>query len=175
MRKEPLGRLTNAEHYSDEVLFWDKEDDRKKKKKTASKITYIGNRKVQGVLTGGNLVTLNILIGTRFQPDFERKILFIEEEGGSVATYQRRLTYLQHTGILHEIAGLIVARPTGFSQEDNKNLLNILRELHSKFNIPIAAFVDAGHTTPLATLPIGIACEIDCKSKTLKILDSAVI
>lgn len=175
MNNNTIGPICNPPYYSDEVLFWDKEDNRKKKRKEATKITYIGEKKVIGALTGGNLSTLNILIGTKFEPDFEDKLLLIEDEGGSIETYKRRLTYLKHTEILSKINGLLVARPTNFSNSDNKSLIRFLRDIHSDIKIPIAVFIDAGHTSPLITLPIGIKCELNCKTQIIEVSESAVI
>ena len=66
----------------------------------------------RGRLVGGNIETLNMLIGTPFCPSFDGAILFVEAtaEEASVPRIQRALQHLELAGLTHSLQGLLVAR-----------------------------------------------------------------
>ena len=63
---------------------------------------------VTAPLIGGNLMSLVNLMGTKFQPDYSEKILFIEDVSLEPYIIDGMLSQLYVSGILDEIAGLII-------------------------------------------------------------------
>src|SRR5690606_12453085 len=65
-----------------------------------------------GELIGGNLSIIYSLIGTDLQPDYQDKILFIEEVGEALYAIDRMFYSLKKSQILNQISGLIVGGMT---------------------------------------------------------------
>ena len=103
---------------------------------------------VRAVLTGGNLSVLFSLAGTAYEPDYEGKILFLEDLDEYLYHIDRMLLNFEQRGIFEKISGLIVG---GFSEmHDNdisfgKSAYEILAEKASKYNIPSLFGFPAGH------------------------------
>jgi len=64
--------------------------------------------RASGRLTGGNLATLCHLIGTRFQPDLNGTILFLEDVGEPPYKIDRMLTHMRLAGVLDGVKGVIL-------------------------------------------------------------------
>jgi muramoyltetrapeptide carboxypeptidase len=132
----------------------------------------------EGILLGGNLNTLCVLGGTEYLPDFTGSILFLEDEGESTAYTERRLFYLEQIGVLKKICGIIFARPYKFSTDSNdRKLDDILSFFGKRYDIPVVANVDFGHTMPMITLPLGIRARVEANSMhpEISIIDSATV
>mgnify|MGYP001591276890 FL=1 len=66
-----IGKLDYPKEYTEEILWWEKEDIRKRKIKKSSPPVFLTEGVCEGRLIGGNLNTLCILGGTEYMPDFE--------------------------------------------------------------------------------------------------------
>lgn len=134
----------------------------------------------KGVATGrilaGNGGTLLLLAGTKFWPDFENSILFLEEDEVETSrTIDRIFTQLRHIGVFEKILGLVIgrfSRAVNFTKEDSFEM--ILEDVLKGYNFPVITGVDFGHTDPLITIPNGIMCKVDTTDKTITFLEKAV-
>jgi len=170
----PLGELESPEKFTEEILWWEKEDSRKRKMVPASPPRIIYKGTVEGILLGGNLNSLCILGGTEYFPDFTNVILFLEDEGESTSSTERYLVYLEQLGVFNKIKGLIYGRPFHFTVDSkDRDLYDILEDFGKKYKIPILADVDIGHTDPLLTLPLGIKAKLDTVNKKIMIIETA--
>ena len=170
------GKISNPKEFADEILWWEKEDNRKRKTISATQPLFLTEGLCEGKLIGGNLITLCILGGTEYMPNFDDSILFLEEEGESTSSVERRLFYLEQLGILKKVKGILFARPSNFKTDsEDRTLYDILREFGNRYKIPVVADLDFGHTAPMMTLPIGIKGRIDSLKKEIDILESATI
>ncbi len=173
---EPVGILNEPSVFSEENLWWETEDDRKSETKKATLWKNTNKGVAEGVLVGGNLDTFCFLVGTDFLPDFTDSILFLEEEGESTSDIDRKLTFLEQIGIFEKIKGLIFARPYNFTTDSKeRSLYDILGEFGLKYNIPVIADVDCGHTSPMITMPIGVNVKMNANNGEINILESAVL
>lgn len=148
--------LTPPEYWTQENLWWDKEDNRKRKVNGKSKWTFYREGYCKGTLIGGNLTTLSLLLNTTYFPDCKNSILFIETEGYSPDKFLAFMMQLKISGYLDVISGLIVGKhsnplKTSSGNIDFNNILNIVLDKE----IPVLIDVDMGHTEPMITLPIG--------------------
>ena len=171
-----IGRLDFPKKYTEEVLWWEIEDNRKRRTKLTTPPQFLTNGVCEGELIGGNLITLCILGGTEFMPNFEDSILFLEEEGESTSSVERRFFYLEQLGIFRKVKGILFGRPCCFTTDSNERTLHdILKEFGKKYNIHVVVDLDFGHTDPILTIPIGIKAKIDSVKKEIEILESATI
>ena len=114
-----------------------------------------------GRLVGGNLCTLNLLQGTAYWPSLDGAVLAVEDdELTDPATFARDLTSLLQQPDAAGIRGLIVARFQRVSGIHRDLLKQILARQDRLAGLPVLANVDFGHTSPLATLPVGGRVEV---------------
>lgn len=115
--------------------------------------------RVKGPLAGGNLSLISSLMGTRWQPDFKGKILFLEDCCDELSRYDRMLRQLANAGAFAQAAGVIFggfsvkketgALPFGFTLED------VFREVIAGTKIPAVMNAPFGHGRDLYTFPVG--------------------
>lgn len=113
----------------------------------------------QGRLLGGNIETLNMLLGTPFEPSFEGRLLFIEATGAEafLPRFHRALVHLRHAGVFERIQGLVVGRCPDALEVDSATLDKVIIEVIEGSDFPVVIDFEVGHTEPIPTLPIG--CE----------------
>jgi muramoyltetrapeptide carboxypeptidase len=132
-----------------------------------------------GIILGGNLETLNAIVGTPYCPDFTGAILLIEAtaEEAELPRLDRALQHLELAGIMDSICGIVAARCPDASPKYGVSFLDMLSRYAVRHQIPAAADLDFGHTDPMLTIPLGIAAELTCRDGdvNLRLLEPAVI
>src|SRR5262249_45316204 len=93
-----------------------------------------------GILLGGNLMTVECLLGTPYEPDWRRSIFFWEEVGEPLSRLDRTLVHFKHAGVWDKISGMVIGNVhniTGDSPEEsaharevNAFLKRLLFQLH---------------------------------------------
>ncbi len=119
-----------------------------------------------GKLVGGNVNTLVKLIGTKYCPRFDNKILFIEAFGmeHSAEEVMSVIYQLKQNGVFNKINGLIIGN---YDNSYNYKLENIVLEVVNDSTFPIIKCNDFGHTTTNMVLPIGLQCSINTSDCSL--------
>lgn len=134
---------------------------------------------VRGRLIGGNLSLVTALVGSGYLPDWEGKILFVEEVREDIYRVDRMLNQLKLAGILDQIAGFIFGQCTKCTAgEDNQpslTLQEVLSDCIQPLGIPAWYGSMIGHIPDKFTLPLGVEVEIDADFGTIRMLESAVI
>jgi muramoyltetrapeptide carboxypeptidase len=121
----------------------------------------IGSGRARGRLVGGNLCTLNLLQGTPYMPSLDGAVLAVEDdELSDPALFARDLTSLLQQPDAAGIRGLIIGRFQQASGMSRNLLEQILHRQEALIGLPVMANVDFGHTSPLATLPVGGQVEV---------------
>ncbi len=118
-----------------------------------------------GRLTGGNISTISHLLGTRFQPDFNGSVLFLEDIGEPAYKIDRMLFQMKMAGLFNKLRGVILG-----SFENCKNpeyLDEIFQEAFEDNGIPVLWGLAAGHGPVNLSLSMGTAIEMD--TQTLRI------
>ena len=132
----------------------------------------------RGILYGGCLSILVALIGTRWEPATEDKLLFIEDVGAKPYQVDRMLWQLREAGKLDGVRGIIFGEMLDCtSPGSNDNLLEdaILSALNG-LDIPISIGLRSGHVTRQnVTLIFGIEAELRAGDEaSLDLLQPAV-
>jgi len=134
-----------------------------------------------GPLIGGNLSVLCTTIGTRYQPSFRGKILYLEDIGEPPYRFDRMLTHLLNVGLLQQVAGIAIG--TNFGCEDpraktmrefRQTVDDVLKERLTPLKIPVVTGLPFGHVRYNATLPVGARAKLDAKNGDLIVAQSAV-
>lgn len=113
----------------------------------------------QGILLGGNLTLLTHLIGTPFEPDWSRAILFLEDEGEQGYRLDRLLVHLRLSGVLGRIRGILLGQFNG--RAILKKDWAVIQEIFLGLEIPIWQGLPVGHGRENLTLPIGAPVHLD--------------
>ncbi len=114
-----------------------------------------------GRLVGGNLCTFNLLQGGPYRPSLAGSIILVEDDLlTNPVELARNLTSLLQLPDAADIAALLVGRFQRDSQISRTILDQIIQLQPALREIPVLANVDIGHTSPLATLPIGGQVEV---------------
>ena len=130
----------------------------------------------QGVLMGGCVSIIVAMLATPYAPNFDDKILFLEEVGERAYRIDRMLVQLRQSGALDHCAGIVFGaiRPYGGEENEARMILRFAAEQTAGLDIPVLFGIDAGHYTNNLTLPFGIRARIDSASQRLTILESGV-
>jgi muramoyltetrapeptide carboxypeptidase len=149
-------QLPCAAKFTEELLWWDKEDDCPKKMQPNGGWTVIAPGQAEGRLMAANLSSIMRLPGTSYFPSFKDAVWFIEiDDLESAATFQRMLQQLKHTGALQQIKALLWGRFQHKSGVTLERLREILANIMGEIRIPMIANLDFGHTQPILSLPYG--------------------
>jgi len=175
---EPMGDLAPAAWWTEEFLDWSTGEDttRPRRRQPGKGWRWLREGAAQGPLIGGCLESLQHLRGTPWWPDLTGALLFLEtsEERPSPEDVDGILMDYENMGVLDRIAGLVVARPYGYTDRDKDRLHEVIIDRTARFGFPVLAETDTGHTTPLQTLPIGCQAEIDSAANRFAVVEAAV-
>lgn len=131
----------------------------------AADLEIIRPGRAHGMLVGGNLATLTHLLATPYQPDWQDKILFLEDVGEAPYRLDRFLTQLALTGLLDRLAGIILGTfiDCGAPEMIWQRVAELTRDAH----IPLWANFPVGHGRHNMTLAIGSQIMMDSATGTL--------
>lgn len=159
--------LISSKKWSDDPWYIDQE-----KREFVSNEGYwvLNSGSASGRVVGGHVRCLNALQGTQYWPGLENSILILEEDAEiNPPLFDRQLQSIIHQSDFGGVKGILIGRfqkETKMTQELLQKIVDTKEELK---NIPIIANVDFGHTTPLATLPIGGLIEFSATTDDAKI------
>lgn len=153
----------------------------KREKDTKDNIEYdrysITGGKAEGILAGGNISVLDSIIGTRFEPDFEGKIVFLEDVEEKTYRMDKMVFHLLSGTNLKKAAGIILGACDQCNAGEAPTLaLNVaLDELLKPLGIPVSYGLAFGHIKRMLTMPIGIRTAMDADKNSFELLEAAVI
>ncbi|MFJ6722355.1 LD-carboxypeptidase [Streptomyces sp. NPDC091259] len=160
-----------AAEWSDELLWWDKEDTRRRAPRAGGECVRTVRASctvAEGPLWGGNLTVLSLLLGTPYLQQPEGSLVFLETEAIAPDELAARLWQLRLAGVFDKAAGVVmsrIGRPraclSGFADYDE-----VIRSVVPA-HLPVAAGYDLGHSEPMATLPVGGLARLECADQVL--------
>jgi muramoyltetrapeptide carboxypeptidase len=101
-----------------------------------------------GVVIGGNLSLLISALGSVSDPDYNGKILFIEDVGEYLYAVDRMMHTLNRAGKLKKLAGLMVGGFTDIKDNDipfGQTIPQIIMEVVKDYDYPVCFDFPAGH------------------------------
>ena len=127
---------------------------------------YSHSTPVTGTCYGGNLGTFQLLFGTRFLPNLERSILFVENaEEDDYHDFARGLAALLQ--VVKHPQALLIGRFPKETKMTEERLLAILSKYPLLREIPVIYDMNFGHTQPIFTIPIGDQATVDTSKKMI--------
>jgi muramoyltetrapeptide carboxypeptidase len=133
--------------------------------------------RAEGSLIGGNISVLDSIIGTRFEPDFKNKIVYLEEIGEKTYRVDKMLFHLLSGTNLKQAAGIVmgVFGECNINDAPTLSLKQALDDLLIPLDIPVSYGLSFGHIKRMVTIPTGIRARMDADKNSLWLLEAAVI
>ncbi len=136
----------------------------------------------KGKLLGANLNAIQNLLGTKYFPDFNNSILFLEIYKETVAKTLMKLEQFKQAGIFDNINGIVIGYNYSFQDEEVReefgvdcDFEDIIIEVTKNYNFPILKTNDFGHRCPKCVLPIGAEVRMDADKKEIEIISDFLI
>jgi len=180
----PIGKIKPSLKWTDEILDWSKKDDLKRPRRTKKNRgwKWLKSGKAEGPILGGCITSMLHLRETDYWPNFYRSILFWEipesnsdfRKGEEVENIDSYLTDLELSGVFKTIKGMIIGRPFGYSREQVKILIEVIKKQTKSYKFPILFNVDIGHSDPVITIPLGTKVKIDSYRNNFEFLENGV-
>ena len=118
-----------------------------------------------GSFVGGCLSMITSSIGTHYELDFAKKVLFLEDVNEKIYQVDRMLTQLKNTGQLQKCRAILFGSLVSPNEEPSK-MADMLKDVLSDFAGPVLTGIPAGHQPYFLTLPIGVECKVDTAQLT---------
>jgi muramoyltetrapeptide carboxypeptidase len=133
--------------------------------------------RAEGVLIGGNISVLDSIIGTPFEPDFENKIVYLEEIGEKTYRVDKMLYHLLSGTNLKSAAGIVmgVFGDCNVNEQPTLSLKVALDDLLLPLGIPVSYGLSFGHIKRMVTIPTGIRASMDADKNSFSLLEPAVV
>jgi muramoyltetrapeptide carboxypeptidase len=132
----------------------------------------------RGTLYGGCLSILVAMIGTRWEPQTEGKLLFLEDVGAKPYQIDRMLWHLRQAGKLDGIRGIIFGEMLDCASPGAPDdlLKNAILSALAGLDVPIALGLRSGHVSRQnVTLTFGVEAELQAGDEAqLALLELAV-
>lgn len=127
----------------------------------------------QGKVFGGNLWSLQQLLGTPWQPDWHGAILAIEDCFCELHQIAAILDHFAAAGVFNKIAGLIVGVALEVTESElpySGTFEDVVMESVGSRKIPILSGVHFGHTDKKLTLPLGSIMSLESDGNSFQIV-----
>ena len=116
---------------------------------------FLQGSKIEGEVTGGNIRCFLKLVGTRYFPEVENKVLFIEGLGTSIEGLVTYLSQLKQIGVFDKISGLLIGTFTKIEKEISVEELFELVQEYIPSSLAVAKTQEVGHAKNSKALKIG--------------------
>ena len=116
---------------------------------------FLQGSSVEGEVIGGNIRCFLKLAGTKYFPEVENKVLFIEGLGTSIEGLVTHLAQLKQIGVFDKISGLLIGTFTKIEKEiSEEELYELIRE-YIPSSLAVAKTQEVGHARNSKALKIG--------------------
>ena len=116
---------------------------------------FLQGSSVEGEVIGGNIRCFLKLAGTRYFPEAENKVLFIEGLGTSIEGLVTHLAQLKQIGVFDKISGLLIGTFTKIEKEISVEELFELIQEYIPSSLAVAKTHEVGHAKDSKILKIG--------------------
>jgi muramoyltetrapeptide carboxypeptidase len=122
---------------------------------------------LSGRVVAGNLISLQGLIGTPYEPDWDGAVFVWEDVAKPVSRLDMILTHFRDAGVFERISGMVVGKLVSCEPSNGVGYDRMLLDLVRDSDFPILAELPFGHTTEKITLPIGAEIKLSPSNNVL--------
>ena len=132
--------------------------------------------KAEGELIGGNISVLDSMIGSSFEPNFENRIVYLEEIEEKTYRVDKMLFHLLEATNLKKAAGIVmgVFSDCNINDEPRLSLKVAIDDLLRPLDMPISYGLSFGHIDKIITIPNGIMARMNADRNSFKLLERTV-
>lgn len=124
------------------------------------------NITIETKITGGNLCLVQSSIGTKWQIDARRKIIFLEEINERGYRIDRMLQHLEQAGIFTDVKAILLGDFTGGKEPDGSSLIDpVLKRFAENCDFPVLRCPGIGHDKFNRPLPLGTKTKLSLGEK----------
>ena len=116
---------------------------------------FLQGSNVKGEVIGGNIRCFLKLAGTKYFPEAENKVLFIEGLGTSIEGLVTHLAQLKQIGVFDKISGLLIGTFTKIEKEISEEELFELVKKYIPEHLPVVKTREVGHAKDSKVFKIG--------------------
>ena len=116
---------------------------------------FLQGSRIEGEVIGGNIRCFLKLVGTKYFPEVENKVLFIEGLGTSIEGLVTHLAQLKQIGVFDKISGLLIGTFTKIEKEFSVEKLFEIVQDYIPSSLPVAKTQEIGHAKNSKALKIG--------------------
>ena len=116
---------------------------------------FLQGSSIEGEMIGGNIRCFLKLAGTKYFPEVENKVLFIEGLGISIEGLVTHLAQLKQIGVFDKISGLLIGTFTKIEKEISVEELFELIQEYIPSSLAVAKTHEVGHAKDSKILKIG--------------------
>ncbi len=139
----------------------------------------LNSGRADGIMLSANLSILTSMLGTNYLPDFNNKLLLIEDVDELPYKIDRMFNQLKLSGVFKKIKGLILGRFVDCFEKDAEksslSLNEVIEDYLKPLPIPVIYNVKHGHIKKNLTIPIGIKAKMNASRKFIEFTESAVV
>lgn len=126
---------------------------------------FLQGSRIEGEVIGGNIRCFLKLVGTKYFPEVENKVLFIEGLGTSIEGLVTHLAQLKQIGVFDKISGLLIGTFTKIEKEFSvEKLFELIRD-YIPSSLPVVKTQEVRHARNSKALKIGE--KIDIKNELI--------
>ena len=141
-----------------------------------SVLSFVGTRRPYLLTVDDPLVAFQLSachrasqIGTPYVPEFDGRVLFLEDVGERPYRVDRMLTTLRQCGALDGVAGVALGAFTGGAPgADGVSVADVLRERFADAPYPVVMGLPAGHIETQFVIPLGLDSTLDADTGELR-------
>ena len=142
-------------------------------------IRAIAGGRVTAPIVGGNLYTLNHLMGTAYELSLSGAIVMLEEVDLRTIDFDVMFWQMRLAGMFDNVAGFVVSDLHGCGQPDpevvaDRSLEDVLEQHLGALGVPVIYGLPLGHGPHLASIPFGVMATLDADQRTLTIDEPGV-
>lgn len=135
--------------------------------------------KAEGRLFGGNVPSLQALIGTSYFPKLDEDVIFFwEAMRQPLDLLDQRLVQFRETGLFDRSKGMLIGKirgeEAGAVKDMTSEVKKVILDITDEFDFPIIANMDFGHYTPNLPFPMGLKAKMDTDGAKVWINESYV-
>jgi muramoyltetrapeptide carboxypeptidase len=123
---------------------------------------------LSGRVIAGNLASLQGLLGTPYEPNWDNAIFVWEDIAKPVSRLDMMLTHFRDAGVFERISGMVVGKLVSCEPSSDVTYDTMLLDLLRNDELPILTEVPFGHTAEKITLPIGAQLKASPSSDVLR-------
>jgi muramoyltetrapeptide carboxypeptidase len=125
-------------------------------------------------MMGGCLSLLTTTLGTPYEIDTRKKILFLEDVGEKPYRVERMLVHLKLAGKFDGLAGVVFGDFAQCEGEGPRDVKSIIGEMFHDAPYPVAMGMPAGHGEENFALPFGVRMRLDSNEGRLSLIEAPV-